>query len=152
VITLPKPLPLDQQLCFAVYSANIAINRMYRPVLDRLGVTYPQYLVMSTLWEHDGQTVGAIADRLALESSTITPLVKRLEVAGFIKRERNPGDERQVIVTLSSKGKSLHRESKCLTETLLDRSGLSVADLSRLNTEISALKDAFVKNTLASND
>ena len=146
-MTLPEPLPLDAQLCFAMYSANIAINRVYRPLLDRLGVTYPQYLVMSALWQQDGQTVGAIADRLSLESSTITPLVKRLEAAGLVGRQRNPEDERQVIVTLSSKGRSLHQNSKCLTETLLERSGLPVADLVRLNTEISALRDALVRNS-----
>jgi len=146
-MTLPEPLPLDAQLCFAMYSANIAINRVYRPLLDRLGVTYPQYLVMSALWQQDGQTVGAIADRLSLESSTITPLVKRLEAAGLVGRQRNPEDERQVIVTLSPTGRSLHQDSKCLTETLLERSGLPVADLVRLNTEISALRDALVRNS-----
>lgn len=147
MITLPEALPLDAQLCFAMYSANIAINRVYRPVLDQLGVTYPQYLVLSVLWEKDGQAIGAIADRLSLESSTITPLVKRLEAAGFLQRQRNPADEREVIVTLSPKGKSLHQKSKCLIETLLDRSGLSVADIVRLNAEISALRDALVKNS-----
>ena len=147
MITLPEALPLDAQLCFAMYSANIAINRVYRPALDQLGVTYPQYLVLSALWEEDGQAIGAIADRLSLESSTITPLVKRLEAGGFLRRQRNPADEREVIVTLSSKGKSLRQKSKCLIETLLDRSGLSVADIVRLNAEISALRDALVKNS-----
>jgi len=147
VITLPEALPLDAQLCFAMYSANIAINRVYRPVLDHLGITYPQYLVLSVLWQQDSQAIGAIADRLSLESSTITPLVKRLEAAGFLQRQRNPEDERQVIVTLSPKGKSLHQDSKCLTETLLERSGLPVADLVRLNTEIRALRDTLVKNS-----
>jgi DNA-binding MarR family transcriptional regulator len=147
VITLPEALPLDDQLCFAMYSAHIAINRVYRPVLEQLGITYPQYLVLSALWQRDGQTVGAIAERLSLEPSTITPLVKRLEAAGFVQRERNPADERQVIVTLSSTGKSLHQESKCLSETLLERSGLPAADLNRLNTEISAFRDALVRNS-----
>lgn len=147
MITLPEALPLDAQLCFAMYSANIAINRVYRPVLDHLGITYPQYLVLSVLWQQDSQAIGAIADRLSLESSTITPLVKRLEAAGFLQRQRNPEDERQVIVTLSPKGKSLHQDSKCLTETLLERSGLPVADLVRLNTEIRALRDTLVKNS-----
>jgi len=143
VITLAEALPLDAQLCFAIYSANIAINRVYKPVLDQLGITYPQYLVLSVLWQQDGQSVGAIAERLSLESSTITPLVKRLETAGLVQRRRNPGDERQVIVTLSPQGGSLHQESKCLTETLLERSGLSVADIVRLNTEISLLCDTL---------
>jgi DNA-binding MarR family transcriptional regulator len=136
-------LPLDAHLCFAIYSANIAINRAYRPVLESLGITYPQYLVMSALWETDGQAVGAIADRLSLESSTITPLMKRLETAGFVQRQRNPMDERQVIVTLTAKGQALREESKCLAATLLEKSGLPVADIIRLNEQVSALRDAL---------
>ncbi len=145
-MSLPQALPLDDQLCFALYSANIAVNRVYRPILDKLGITYPQYLVLSALWQNDGQSVGGIAERLALESSTITPLVKRLEASGFLGRERNPDDERQVIVTLTEKGKTLHQQSKCLTETLLQRAGLPAADLMRLNAEISALRDALVSH------
>ena len=142
---LPVPIPLDAQLCFAIYSASIALNRLYKPILDGFGVTYPQYLVLSVLWEQDGQTIGALAERLALESSTITPLVKRLEAAGFVLRERNPEDERQVIVTLTAKGWSLHHDSKCLSETLLESSGLAPPDLGRLNGEIRALRDALVR-------
>src|SRR5215216_635360 len=93
-------LPLDSQLCFSLYAATIAVNRTYKPILDRLGLTYPQYLVLSTLWEEDGLAISAIADRLSLESSTITPLVKRLESAAFVTRQRNPKDERQVLVSL----------------------------------------------------
>jgi DNA-binding MarR family transcriptional regulator len=143
VTTPPDDLPLDDHLCFAMYSANIAINRLYRPVLDEFGITYPQYLVLSALWETDGRTIGEIAERLALESSTITPLVKRLETAGFLGRSRNPDDERQVNVSLTAKGKALRQKSKCLTETLLDRSGLPVADMVRLNREVGALRDAL---------
>src|ERR1700754_1554145 len=95
-----EPLPLDAQLCFSLYSTSIAINRLYKPMLDSLGLTYPQYLVLSVLWEKDGRTISAIADRLALEPSTITPLVKRLEAAGFVERQRNAKDERVVNVTL----------------------------------------------------
>jgi DNA-binding MarR family transcriptional regulator len=143
VTTPPDDLPLDDHLCFAMYSANIAINRLYRPVLDEFGITYPQYLVLSALWETDGRTIGEIGERLALESSTITPLVKRLEAAGFLGRSRNPDDERQVNVSLTAKGKALRQRSKCLTETLLDRSGLPVADMVRLNREVGALRDAL---------
>jgi DNA-binding MarR family transcriptional regulator len=143
VTTPPDVLPLDDHLCFAMYSANIAINRLYRPVLDELGITYPQYLVLSALWETDGRTIGEIAERLALESSTITPLVKRLETAGFLGRNRNPDDERQVNVSLTAKGRALRQKSNCLTETLLDRSGLPVADMVRLNREVGALRDAL---------
>jgi MarR family transcriptional regulator, organic hydroperoxide resistance regulator len=149
VTTVRGTLPLESQLCFAVYSANIAINRMYRPVLDRLGITYPQYLIMSALWEMDGQTIGAIADRLSLESSTVTPAVKRLEVADFLTRQRNPDDERKVVVTLAPKGKMLQEDAKCLTDTLLQKSGLPVASIIRLNEEIRRLRDALVSNTSA---
>lgn len=142
---LADALPLDEQLCFALYSANIAINRTYLPVLEKLGITYPQYLVLGALWQADGLPIGAIADRLSLESSTITPLVKRLEAAGFVTRRRNPDDERQVIVNLTDKGTAMRQQSKCLTETLLERSGLAVADIVRLNREVSALRDTLRK-------
>ncbi len=140
----PEPIPLDAQLCFSLYSTTIAINRAYKPLLDDLGVTYPQYLVLTTLSERDGQTIGAIADRLALEPSTITPLVKRLELAGFVGRLRNPADERQVHVTLTDKGRELHARSGCLTGTLLKRSGLTVDQLIALNHQVQALRDALV--------
>jgi DNA-binding MarR family transcriptional regulator len=139
---LADALPLDDQLCFALYSANIAINRTYLPVLEKLGITY---LVLGSLWQADGLPIGAIADRLSLESSTITPLVKRLEAAGFITRRRNPEDERQVIVNLTDKGTAMRQQSKCLTETLLERSGLAVPDIVRLNREVSALRDTLRK-------
>lgn len=140
--TPPETLPLDEHLCFAMYSANIAFNRLYRPVLDELGTTYPQYLVLSVLWETDGRTIGEIADRLSLESSTVTPLVKRLETPGSLGRARNPGDARQVNVSLTGKGRAIRARAKCLTETLLDRSGLPVAEMVRLNRDVAALRDA----------
>ena len=105
-------LPLDGQLCFSIYSASIAIQRVYKPMLDELGVTYTQYLVLSALWERDGLTIGAIADRLALEPSTITPAVKRLEAAGFVARQRSTTDERQVQVHLSKEGRRPSRQDR----------------------------------------
>ncbi len=137
------PLPLDAQLCFSLYSTTIAINRLYKPMLDSLGVTYPQYLVLSTLWEKDGQTISAIADRLALEPSTITPLMKRLEAAGFVSRQRNPADERQVQVFMTAKGKGLRREASCLTDALLENSGLNVAEMVALNDQVQRLRGAL---------
>lgn len=137
-------IPLDDQLCFSLYSTTIAINRAYKPLLDDLGVTYPQYLVLTALSESDGLTIGAIADRLALEPSTITPLVKRLEQAGFVGRQRNADDERQVNVTLTEKGRSLYARSGCLTGTLLNRSGMTVDQLVALNHQVQALRDALV--------
>jgi len=139
----PQKLPLDSQLCFSLYAANMAVNRTYKPMLDKLGLTYPQYLVLSTLWEQDEIAVSAIADRLSLESSTITPLVKRLEAAGFLTRERNPKDERQVIVSLTAKGRSLNEKTACLTDTLLARSGFTPEQLTKLNGQVRRLRDAL---------
>lgn len=138
-----ETLPLDAQLCFSLYSTTIAINRLYKPMLDSLGVTYPQYLVLSTLWEREGQTISAIAERLALEPSTITPLMKRLEAAGFVSRQRNPEDERQVRVTLTAKGKALRAEASCLTDSLLATSKLSVPEMIALNDQVQKLRGAL---------
>jgi DNA-binding MarR family transcriptional regulator len=142
-----RTLPLDDQLCFSLYATTIAVNRAYKPLLDGLGITYPQYLVLSTLWEGDGRTIGAIAERLALEPSTITPLVKRLEQAGFLIRQRNPADERQVHVRLTDKGKALRADTACLTDTLLARSGLTVEQIVALNNQIQHLRNALIKAT-----
>ncbi len=105
------PLALANMICFAVYSAGHAFTRAYKPLLDALGLTYPQYLVMIVLWEEDGQTVGQIGQRLLLDSSTLTPLLKRLESAGYVRRERNPADERQVRIRLTDPGQELHRQA-----------------------------------------
>ncbi len=137
------PLPLDDQLCFSLYSASMAINRTYKPMLDELGITYPQYLVLHALWESDDRTVGAIAERLALESSTVTPLVKRLEAAGLVSRARNPKDERQVQVRLTDRGRAIRERCVCLGEALLARSGMQVSELISLNAKVQALRDAL---------
>lgn len=136
-------LPLDSQLCFSLYAASIAVNRTYKPILDGLGLTYPQYLVLRTLWEEDGLAVSAIADRLSLESSTITPLVKRLEAAGFVTRLRNPKDERQVLVSLTGQGRAMQDKTACLTQTLLERSGLTVDQIIALNRQVQGLRAAL---------
>lgn len=143
------PIPMDDQLCFTVYSTGMAIQRAYRPLLDDLGVTYPQYLVMNVLWREDGRTVGDIADELALEPSTMTPLLKRLEVAGLVRRARNPANERQVVITLTSEGQALRERAGCLGEALLDASGQTMPELSDLNIRLKSLRDA-VYESLAS--
>ena len=137
------PLPLDGQLGFSLYSAFMAVSRMYKPWLDGLGLTYPQYLVLSVLWEGDDQTITGIATRLDLEPSTITPLVKRLEQAGHVVRRRNPADERQVRVLLTEQGRAMRAQTKVLTQALDARSGMTIDDLVELNTRIKALRDAF---------
>jgi DNA-binding MarR family transcriptional regulator len=143
---VPDSIPLENQLCFSLYATTIAINRAYKPMLDSLGITYPQYLVLSALWEEDGRTITAIADRLALEPSTITPLVKRLEAAGFVDRLRNPADERQVQVRLTAKGQAMRAETKCLADTLLERSGMTADQIMKLNGKIQSLRDALVSS------
>src|SRR5690606_25251485 len=107
---------LDDHLCFALYSASMAVQRTYKPVLDQLGLTYPQYLVMVTLWSHDGMAVGEIAQSLSLESSTLTPLLQRLEQAGLVNRQRDKENERRVIVSLTDQGKALRSQAHCVTD------------------------------------
>lgn len=136
-------LPLDDQLCYAIYSTGMAIQRAYKPLLDTLGLTYPQYLVLNVLWREDRQTVGGIAEQLALESSTLTPLLKRLEAGGLVVRTRNPENERQVIVALTDAGRALRSRVGCLGETLLTASGQAPAELGQLNREVKRLRDAI---------
>ncbi|CAN7519766.1 MarR family transcriptional regulator [Bosea sp. LjRoot90] len=140
-------LPLDGQLCFSIYSASLAIQRVYKPMLDGLGVTYTQYLVLSALWERDGLTIGAIGERLALEPSTITPAVKRLEAAGFLSRRRSTVDERLVEVYLTAKGHELHPKTGCLTDALLRHSGFEIPQMIELNRSVQALRQGMREAT-----
>ena len=102
-------LRLDNQLCFALYATSHAVTKLYRPLLARVGLTYPQYLVMLVLWEGDRRTVSELGDRLHLDSGTLTPLLKRLEAAGLVLRTRRSSDEREVEVTLTAEGRDLRR-------------------------------------------
>jgi DNA-binding MarR family transcriptional regulator len=147
---MPRPLPLDEQLCFSLYAATIAINRAYKPVLDRLGITYPQFLVLQVLsGAEDGVPVGTIAERLALEPSTITPLAKRMEAAGLVTRLRNPADERQVRVRLTDAGRDRWRETGCLAPMIVERTGISRERLAALNAEVTALRRALALDPAA---
>lgn len=137
------PLPLDDQLCFALYATSMEVQRVYKPMLDALGLTYPQYLVLHALWEQDGRSVGAVAERLGLESSTVTPLVKRLESAGFVTRTRDARDERRVEVRLTERGRNVRGECGCLGEELVARSGMTMAELGELNRLVRRLRDAM---------
>ncbi len=139
----PARIPLDNHLCFALYAASLAINRTYKPMLDAMGITYPQYLVLTVLGEEDGMTIGAVADRLALESSTVTPPVKRLEQAGLVERRRSKLDERQVHIWLTEAGRALLVQSNCLGEALMERSGMTPEQLEALNQQVRALRDAL---------
>jgi MarR family transcriptional regulator, organic hydroperoxide resistance regulator len=145
---MPAPglFPLDEQLCFSLYAASIAVNRTYKPMLDTMGITYPQYLVLSALGEEEGMTIGAIADRLALDSSTITPPVKRLEIAGLVQRRRGTIDERLVHVWLTDKGQALLAKSNCLGEALMQRSGMTSEQFNALNQQVRALRSALAED------
>lgn len=134
---------LEDQLCFSLYAASMAINRIYKPLLDRLGITYPQYLVLNALWEEDERTVGAIAERLSLEPSTVTPLVKRLEASSLVSRTRDPEDERRVVVSLTQRGSRLKDDSRCLGQELLARSGMQPKELMALNAQVQRLRKAL---------
>jgi MarR family transcriptional regulator, organic hydroperoxide resistance regulator len=136
---------LDDFLCFAIYSAGHAFNRVYQPLLEELGLTYPQYLVMVSLWAKDDQTVGALGDKLFLESSTLTPLLKRLESMGYLARRRDPSDERQVRIGLTKTGAALRGKARNVPECILEATGLSPAALRRLQHEIAALRENLLK-------
>jgi DNA-binding MarR family transcriptional regulator len=135
------PLRLDNQICFAVYSAAHAFNRVYKPLLDRLGLTYPQYLVMLVLWERDGVPIKDIGERLFLDSGTLTPLLKRMEAAELIRRTRSTEDERQVLVALTLKGEALKEKARAVPQSILAASDCSVGELIGMKNEIVALRD-----------
>jgi DNA-binding MarR family transcriptional regulator len=135
------PLQLDNQICFAVYSTAHAFNRVYKPLLDRLGLTYPQYLVMLVLWERDDVPLKDIGERLFLDSGTLTPLLKRMEAADLIKRTRSTTDERQVLIALTSKGQGLKEKARAVPEGILASTACSLGELSAIKNEIVALRD-----------
>jgi MarR family transcriptional regulator, organic hydroperoxide resistance regulator len=136
-----QPLRLDNQICFAIYSTAHAFNRVYKPLLDRLGLTYPQYLVMLVLWEKDGVPLKDIGERLFLDSGTLTPLLKRLESAQLIKRTRSKKDERQVLIALTPQGLALKEKARAVPQSVLAASACSIGELSAMKEEIVALRD-----------
>ncbi|MGJ5204090.1 MarR family winged helix-turn-helix transcriptional regulator [Bradyrhizobium sp. HKCCYLR20261] len=140
--TADVPLQLGSQLCFAVYSTAHAFNRVYKPLLDRLGLTYPQYLVMLVLWEGDGLTVKEIGARLFLDSGTLTPLLKRMEALHLLTRTRSAEDERQVLVTLTGQGAALREKAKAIVPpAILDATGCSIAELADLHGKLVKLRE-----------
>ncbi|WP_319805781.1 MarR family winged helix-turn-helix transcriptional regulator [Dactylosporangium fulvum] len=136
-------LPLDRQVCFALYSATRAVTARYRPLLDELGITYPQYLALLALWERDGQTVKDLGAALRLESSTLSPLLKRLEAAGLVRRERRADDERSVTVRLTPSGSALRIRAADLPARLLCADGLDARELAELRTTLTRLTAAL---------
>jgi DNA-binding MarR family transcriptional regulator len=140
---MERDLKLNDFLCFAVYAAGHGFNRVYKPLLEPLGLTYPQFLVMNALWDEDDQTVGALGEQLSLESNTLTPLLKRLEGQGRIRRERDPRDERQVRVRLTREGRALRAQAAEIPACILEASGLSVEELVTLQQQVTRLRHAL---------
>jgi len=132
-------------LCFAIYSANLAYGRAYKPGLDELGLTYPQWIAIVALWEQDDQTVSELGDKMFLESNTLTPILKKLEAMGYLRRQRDPADERQVRVNLTEAGRRLRE--KGMHMKLVKSSGLKPDDFARLQKTVVTLRDNLIKAT-----
>ena len=133
-------LDLDRQLCFALYSASLAMTKAYKPMLVELGLTYPQYLVMLALWQHGSQRVGELGERLGLDSGTLTPLAKRLQMLGLIERKRSDVDERQVEISLTAEGKKLRARAEPIPMCVLQLTGCQLPQLESLTRELKDLR------------
>jgi MarR family transcriptional regulator, organic hydroperoxide resistance regulator len=138
--TNPK---LADFLCFAIYSANLAYGRAYKPILEELGLTYTQYITIVALWENDNQTVSGLGEKLFLESNTLTPILKKLEAMGYLRRQRDPRDERQVLVSLTDAGRRLRE--KGLGMNLVKASGLTVDEFPKIQKAVVTLRDNLIK-------
>ena len=138
-------LNLDHQLCFLVYSTNLALNQLYRKLLTPLGLTYPQYLVMLVLWEKDGLTVSEIGEKLFLESSTLTPLLKKLQSNGIVNRERSTKDERQVIISLTAQGHALKLKAVNIPLQVAQASACDLDSITQLKDLLSNLRENISK-------
>jgi DNA-binding MarR family transcriptional regulator len=133
---------LTDFLCFAIYSANLAYGKAYKPILDELGVTYTQWIIIVALWEHDDQTVSELGDKLFLESNTLTPILKKLESLGLLARRRAAEDERQVIVSLTQAGRALRK--KGLQRTLVAATGLEREEFAKLQRAVVKVRDNLI--------
>lgn len=143
--TAAKMPDVSELLCFSIYSAGHAFNQLYRPMLDEIGLTYPQYLVMVALWSRDGRTVKELGELLFLDSSTLTPLLKRMEAGGLITRTRNPQDERQVLLHLTAEGTALKQRAASVTGCIGDAIGIDADTALKIRTAIDALRDSIHK-------
>ena len=140
-------LKLDNQLCFAVYAASLAMTKAYKPVLGALGLTYPQYLVLLVLWEQDNRPVSELGDRLFLDSGTLTPLLKRMEAAGWVQRQRSTQDERKVHIVLTPAGLALREQAACIPLDMAHKVACSTTELTRLTAELHALRQRLNPST-----
>lgn len=134
------PLELDEQLCFALYSTSLAMTKTYKPMLEKLGLTYPQYLAMLVLWESDDLTVKEVAARLSLDSATMTPLLKRLETQGYVERVRGVEDERQVHIRLTDAGRGLRQSARAIPTEIYCASGSDADAMVRLRGDLVRLR------------
>jgi MarR family transcriptional regulator, organic hydroperoxide resistance regulator len=137
------PLQLGEFLCFAIYSAGHAFNRVYQPLLRELSLTYPQFIALVLLWGEDGQTVGELGQQLFLQSNTLTPMLKRLEALGYIGRSRDSTDERQVRISLTEAGRRLHLQASDIVRSVRDATGLHDKQVKQLTKEVDALRKAL---------
>ncbi|KWO67073.1 MarR family winged helix-turn-helix transcriptional regulator [Burkholderia ubonensis] len=136
---------LSDFLCFAVYSANLAFGKAYKPILEELGLTYTQYITIIALWEEDNQTVGSLGEKLFLESNTLTPILKKLEAMGYLQRQRDPADERQVLVSLTKSGRRLRE--KGLGMDLVEATGLKPDEFAKMQKAIVTLRNNLIRST-----
>lgn len=143
-ISAEQALRLDHQLCFALYSASLAMTKLYQPLLAPLGLTYPQYLALLVLWERDGLLVSELGERLFLDSGTLTPLLKRMEAAGWLLRERSTQDERRVHIRLTAAGRALKRKAAAIPGCLLQATQCSLPEVMYLTRQVQALRDRLV--------
>jgi MarR family transcriptional regulator, organic hydroperoxide resistance regulator len=134
---------LGDFLCFAIYSANLAFGRAYKPILEQFGLTYPQYIAMVALWEEDNQTVSSLGEKMFLESNTLTPLLKKLEAMGYVRRQRDTADERQVVVSLTDAGRRLREKE--LSVDLVKATGLGAEAFSKMQRGVVTLRDNLLK-------
>ena len=134
------PLALDRQLCFALYSASLTMTKLYKPLLDPLGLTYPQYLVMLVLWQDNGLMVSQLGERLALDSGTLTPLLKRLEASGHVLRLRDSADERRVLVQLTTRGRALRTRAGRVPTAVALATGCELSEITSLTARLQALR------------
>ena len=141
----PSPPPdtwlqLDRQLCFALYATSLAMTKLYKPLLEPLGLTYPQYLAMLVLWQQDGITVSQLGERLALDSGTLTPLLKRLESVGLVQRLRDSADERRVLLQLTAEGRALRKQALKVPARIAQAAGCQLDELATLTARLHALR------------
>lgn len=140
-------LALDDQICFPLYAASRAMTAVYRPKLERLGLTYPQYLVMLALWERDDRTVGDLCATLALDSGTLSPLLKRLAAAGLVERHRSAADERRVDIRLTERGRAMRDEAGDIPMGMVEATGLSATELVALRETLRRMTESLLSHT-----